>query len=143
MRSFLLSIIALFIIGTIQTQAQTDELVNTCALDIGNATYLKDFKVKLQQSNVKPAPSAKFSVVLNKGTVYKINVCNAQGYEGKAVVKLMENNTLLGTNQKTDGSFLDALGFACQKTGVYQIQISFDDGKEGAAVAILSFINKS
>ena len=143
MKRIILFLIVSFFVFSGQLLAQTDELVNVCALDIGNATYLKDFKVKLQQSSVKPAPSAKFSVVLNKGTTYKINVCNAEGYEGKAVVRLMENNNLLGTNQKPDGGFVEAIGFGCQKTGVYQIQISFNEGKEGAAVAILSFVNKN
>lgn len=120
--------------------AQSDELVNVCALGIGNATYLKDYKVKLSASSVSP-PSAKFNVILNKGTMYKITVCNAEGYAGQAVVELMENATVLGTNLKPDGTFVTAVGFQCQKTGMYSINISFKDGKEGAAVAILSYIN--
>ncbi len=120
--------------------AQSDELVNVCALGIGNATYLKDYKVKLSASSVSP-PSAKFNVILNKGTMYKITVCNAEGYAGEAVVQLMENATILGTNIKADGSFVTAIGFQCQKTGMYSINVSFKDGKEGAAVAILSYIN--
>ena len=133
--------VVLFVFSGVNSQAQDDELVNVCALNIGNATYLKDFKVKLQQSNVKPAPSAKFSVVLNKGTIYKINVCEAEGYEGRAIIKLFDGNTMLGSNLKTDGSLLKAIGAQIQKTGVYQINVSFKDGKEGAAVAILSFMN--
>jgi hypothetical protein len=120
--------------------AQSDELVNVCALGIGNATYLKDYKVKLSASSVSP-PSAKFNVILNKGTMYKITVCNAEGYAGEAVVQLMENASILGTNIKTDGSFVTAIGFQCQKTGMYSINVFFKDGKEGAAVAILSYIN--
>ena len=133
--------LALFSLSFLQVQAQSEELVNVCALNIGNATYLKDFKVKLQQSNVKPAPSTKFPVVLNKGTIYKINVCEADGYEGRAVIKLFDGAKLMGTNLKSDGSLLTAIGAQIQKTGVYHINISFKDGKEGAAVAILSFMN--
>lgn len=133
-------ILTLFFVNT-NVSAQTDELVNVCALDIGNATYLKDFKVKLQQSSVKPAPSAKFSVVLNKGTIYQFNVCDAAGYEGKAILKLIDHNKPLGSNKKSDGTLMKAFGFQCQKTGIYNIEISFKDGKQGAAVAILSFMN--
>lgn len=118
--------------------AQSDDLVNVCALGIGNATYLKDFKVKLPAG----APTAKFNVILNKGTVYKFTVCNAEGYEGKAVITLSEAATKLGTNLKPDGSFLDAVGFACQKTGMYYINCQFKDGKEGAAVVVMSYVNK-
>ena len=60
-----------------QVSAQSDDLVNVCALGIGNATYLKDYKVKLPANS----PDQKFSVILNKGTVYKFVVCNAEGYD--------------------------------------------------------------
>lgn len=124
--------------------SQSDELVNVCALDIGDATYLKDFKIKLQQGDIKPPPSAKFSVVLNKGTTYKLNVCNAEGFEGEAIIKLLDNNNLLGTNYSSSTEkFYKGIQFPCTKTGVYTINVSFKDGKEGAAVAILSFMNKN
>ena len=51
-----------------QSFAQSDDLVNVCALGIGNATYLKDFKVKLPANSTTPT---KFSVILNKGNMYK------------------------------------------------------------------------
>lgn len=141
MKKLIKILLALFIVFQINhVFAQSDELVNVCALGIGNATYLKDYKVKLSASSVSP-PSAKFNVILNKGTMYKITVCNAEGYAGEAVVQLMENATTLGTNLKSDGSFLSAIGFQCQKTGMYSINLSFKDGKEGAAVAILSYVN--
>ena len=130
----------LFGLQVSQLVAQSDELVNVCALGIGNATYLKDYKVKLSGSSVSP-PSAKFNVILNKGTMYKLTACNAEGYAGEAVVELMENATSLGTNLKSDGTFVKAVGFQCQKTGMYSINVSFKDGKEGAAVVILSYIN--
>ncbi len=132
--------ILLLVLNVNKLFAQSDELVNVCALGIGNATYLKDYKVKLPASSVSP-PSAKFNVILNKGTMYKITVCNAEGYEGQAVVQLLENADLLGTNIKSDGTFVSAVGFACNKTGMYNITVYFKDGKEGAAVAILSYIN--
>ncbi len=125
-------------VGT--AMGQSDELVNVCALGIGNATYLKDFKFKLPSSSVSP-PSTKFNVIMNKGTMYKITACNAEGFAGEAVVKLMENATVLGSNMKSDGTFIKAIGFQCNKTGMYSINVSFKGGKEGAAVAILSYIN--
>lgn len=141
MKRFLNIFIVLFVLfGFNKAKAQSDELVNVCALGIGNATYLKDYKVKLSASSVSP-PSAKFNVILNKGTMYKITACNAESYAGEAVVSLTEGNAVLGTNLKADGAFVKAIGFQCNKTGMYSISISFKDGKEGAAVAILSYIN--
>ncbi len=132
--------VLLFLSSIGNTYAQSDELVNVCALGIGNATYLKDYKVKLSASSVSP-PTAKFNVILNKGTLYKFTVCNAEGYSGEAVLTLRENVKVLGSNLKADGSFLTGLGFQCNKTGMYSINISFKGGKAGAAVAILSYVN--
>lgn len=141
MKKFLITIfVVLFGFHVNQIFAQSDELVNVCALGIGNATYLKDYKVKLSSSSVSP-PSAKFNVIMNKGTMYKLTACNAQGYPGEAVIQLKENATLLGTNLKGDGTFVKAIGFQCNKTGMYSINVLFKDGKEGAAVVILSYIN--
>lgn len=134
---------AIFVLwGVTNTYAQSDELVNVCALGVGkNATYMKDFKVKLSGASGVEPPSAKFNIIMNKGTVYKLTVCNAEGYAGEAVVTLKENAKVLGSNLKPDGSFVEAVGFQCTKTGMYSINISFKGGKEGAAVAILSYIN--
>lgn len=119
--------------------AQSDDLVNVCALGIGNnATYLKDFKVKLP-ANSTPQ---KFSVILNKGNLYKFVVCNAEGYEGKAVIQLAEANNVLVSNLKPDGTFAEAVGFSCSKTGMYNILCSFKNAKEGAAVVIMSYVTK-
>lgn len=120
---------------------QSEELVNNCALNIGNATYLKDFKVKLQQSSVKPPPTSKYPVLCNKGSIYKFNTCNAAGYEGKAIVELYEHSKLLTTNVQK-GEIKKAVGFFCQKGGVYMLKVHFKDGKEGAAVVVMSFMNK-
>lgn len=127
---------------SISAFSQSDELVNTCALNIGNATYMKDFKVKLQQSSVKPPPSSKFSILMNKGTIYKLNTCNADGYPGKAIVELYDGAKKITANLQPDGTIKDAVGFFCQKSGVYKIQVYFKDGQEGAAVVILSFMQK-
>ncbi|MBO7145295.1 MAG: hypothetical protein J6W13_10775 [Salinivirgaceae bacterium] len=119
-----------------QVSAQSDDLVNVCALGIGNATYLKDYKVKLPANS----PDQKFSVILNKGTVYKFVVCNAEGYEGKAVIQLTEANNPLVSNLKSDGTFAEAVGFSCSKTGMYNIMCGFKNKKEGAAVIIMSYV---
>jgi hypothetical protein len=141
MKKLIVTIFAiLFGFQVSQTFAQSDELVNVCALGIGNATYLKDYKFKIPASSVSP-PILKFNVILNKGTMYKLTGCNAEGYPGEVVIELRENATLLGSNIKADGTFLNAVGFQCQKTGMYSINVLFKDGKEGAAVVILSYIN--
>ncbi len=140
MKKLVILIVLGIFFGLNYTHAQSDDLVNSCALNIGNATYLKDFKYKMPQSAIKPPPSTKNSVVLNKGTIYKFSACNADGYEGKLVFELYDGDTKLITNLKPDGTLTDAAGFSCMKTGVYSLNAYFLDGKEGAAVLIMSYI---
>ena len=140
MKQILILFIGLFFAFSNTLFAQSDDLVNSCALNIGNATYLKDFKYKMPQSAVKPPPSTKNKVVLNKGTVYKFSVCNADGYEGRLIVEIFDGTNKLVSNLKPDGTIDAACGFSCMKSGVYEINTYFADGKEGAAVLVMSYI---
>ena len=135
---FLLSL--WLVLATGASFAQSDDLANSCALNIGNATYLKDFKFKMPQSAVKPPPSTKNKVVLNKGTIYKFSVCNADGFEGRLIVEIYDGTTKLVSNLKPDNTIDPACGFSCMKSGVYEISAYFADGKEGAAVLVMSYI---
>ncbi|PLX12900.1 MAG: hypothetical protein C0594_01905 [Marinilabiliales bacterium] len=121
-----------------------DELVNICALDIGEATYLKDFKVRLKKAKKgKPAPVARYSVVLNKGTHYRFSVCNAQEFEGEAILQLYDNDKLIGsTFNVATGKTYKAFDFICRKSAVYHLFFSYKEGKEGCSVGILSFVTR-
>jgi len=121
-----------------------DEIVDDCASGLEDAIYLKDFKIKLDKAEKnKPAPVHRISIALNKGTSYKFSVCNAPEYEGKAVVQLYDNSRLLGsTLDLASGKMYDSFMMQCAKTGVYYIFISFQDGLEGCAATILSYIEE-
>ncbi len=144
MKKFFL-IIATVLFGLSNIMAQCgDELVDDCASDIGGATYLKDFRVQLEKAEKnKPAPVQRISVVLNSGTQYKFNVCNAPEYEGKAIVQLYDNARLLGsTLNLATGKLYDSFVLSCSKTGVYYIFVSFQEGMEGCSAAILSYVEQ-
>jgi len=121
-----------------------DELVDDCASDIGDATYLKDFRVQLEKAEKnKPAPVKRISVVLNSGTKYKFSICNAPEYEGSAIIQLYDNSRLLGsTLNLSTGKLYDNFMLSCSKTGVYYIFVSFQEGLEGCAAAILSYVEE-
>lgn len=121
-----------------------DELVDDCASDIGDATYLKDFRVKLEKAEKnKPAPVQRISIVLNKGTTYKFSICDAPEYEGKAIIQLYDTSRLLGSSlNMSTGKLFNEFKFSCTKTGSYYIFVSFQDGNEGCAAAILSYVEE-
>lgn len=121
-----------------------DELVDDCASDIGEATYLKDFKIQLEKAEKnQPVPVHRVSVVLNAGTTYKFSVCNAPEYEGAAIIQLYDSNRLLGSSLNlTNGKLMKEFMMQCSKTGVYYMFVSFQEGKEGCAAAILSYVEQ-
>lgn len=106
----------------------------------GVASYMKDFKVRLKaQEPRKQQPIAKFSVTLSKGQTYRLSVANAKDFAGQAIIQIYDNDKLQGSSffKGKDYKFFD---FVCQKTSSYVIFISFNEGKEGCAVGILSVL---
>jgi hypothetical protein len=120
------------------------ELVDICGMVAGDATYLKDFQIKLEAA--KPGeepPVARHSVVLSKNTKYRISICNSKDYSGEATVQLYDNNRLLGQNYiVATGKSYPTFDFKCTQTSVYHIFITFKEGKQGMAVALLSFVER-
>ncbi len=120
------------------------ELVGKCVLDIGNnTTYLKDYVVKLPEANSQNnIPTHKNTAILLKNTHYRLTVCNSDDSEGQGVIYLYNNGEKVASSITQSGKIYRSFDFQCNKTGSYQIWISFKDGKEGFAVGILSLVNE-
>ncbi|KPL08704.1 MAG: hypothetical protein AMS23_10400 [Bacteroides sp. SM1_62] len=128
----------------LQAQSPTD-LVEQCANEASeNATYLKDFVVKLAEA--KPGskhPIARYPLILSKNNVYRFSVCTTEQSEGKAVIRLYDSNHLIFSSYDEDTQEeFNPFNFLCRKTGIYHVFISFIDGKPGEAVGILSYVTK-
>lgn len=139
----LLTVFALMFGGFSYSQCN-DQLVNLCAMSTDGATYIKDFKARMKKAKKnEPAPVAKYSVVLNKNTVYRFNVCNATEFAGKAIIQLYDAESMLGSNYNVaTGKDYASFDFYCKKSGIYQVFMSFKGGEEGCAAGILSFVGK-
>ena len=139
-------VFALFFVSIDTTEAQpcNEQLTLNCALQIGdNATYLKEFPVKLDRKRKKkPIPQYRTSIVLNKGTHYRFTICNSSDFDdSQAVLQLYDTNRLLGSNYDLSTSkYYKSFDFMCKKSAIYQIIIQFREGKEGCAVGILSYV---
>ena len=137
----------LFVNSEIKAQCN-QKVVYKCATDNDGAIYLRDFNAKLKKSKrVGPPPVAKFSVVLNKGTHYRFNLCDPPGFEGRSVLYLYSSNKLLAsTYNKAKDKDYKQFDFICRKTATYYVFISYKEGrkeKKGCAVGILSFVGKN
>ena len=118
------------------------ERVQDCASRSGEgAIYLKEFVVSLEKSEKDQPPSMyRQSVVLRGNNIYRFNLCNEKG---KAVIRVYDNANLLlsSYDPKTQKEF-NPINFLCRKTGQYNIIITFQDGKAGEAVGIMSHVMK-
>ena len=131
----------LFFLGFSGTAfAQTeDELVEICGMVAKEATYLKDFKIRLDAGD--PPPTQRFSVILKKDIKYRFSVCNSKDFEGKVILELYDNNRLLATTYVVaTGKDYPSIDYICQKTGAYHLFFKFKEGKPGLAVGLLSMV---
>lgn len=110
--------------------------------EIGNATYLKDFRVRLEEGrNVNKPPTEEFSILLNKGTHYRFNIKSDSTCTDQVILKLYDFQKFYGSNyDQSDGTSYEFFDFFCAKTQVYYLAISFADARAGCAAAIVSFV---
>jgi hypothetical protein len=143
---YILALVALFALFNINdSKAQTgEELVNICSQMASDATYLKDFTIKLSSAPPgEDAPIHKQSILLRKNTQYRFTICSSKDYPGRAILKVYDSSKLVGSNYVVaTGKVFPSFDFKCQKTGAYHIFVEFEDGKEGLAVVMLSFVKK-
>ena len=135
-----LALLGLLAISSNSAKAQTEEeLVQICGSIAGDATYLKDFKIKLDAGD--PPPIQRFSAVLKKDVKYRFTVCNSKDYDGQVVLNLMDNNrTLASTHVAASGKDYPTIDWVCSKTGGYHLFFRFREGKEGMAVGLISMV---
>lgn len=117
--------------------ALKDEVVK----DIGKATYLKDFRVRLEPVTTSKKQKEEFSILLNKGTHYRFTVKADSACTDQIIMKLYDFTKFYGSNyDESDGMSYTSFDFFCGKTQVYYISLSFAGGKEGCAAAVVSYV---
>ena len=108
---------------------------------VGKATYLKDFRVRLEPIETAKKKKEEFSILLNKGTHYRFSVKADSACTDQIVLKLYDFTKFYGSNyDESDGMSYDYFDFFCGKTQVYYLSLSFVKGNEGCAAAVVSFI---
>ena len=143
MRRFILVLVVFT--GMLPAYSQTlDKLVDICVDRLGDATYLRDFKVELEASKPgQPNSVAKYSIVLNRNTQYRLSVCNSESSAGAAIIQLFDNKGMIGSNYvPATGKDYPYFDVQIKSTGVYHIFISFKDGLPGTAVGVLSYVKR-
>ena len=141
-----LSLLGAFALMSQPIHAQcNDDLLAKAAESLNGFMYVKDLKVYFKKTKKGRSPlSAKYSLVLNKGTKYKLISANAKEMEGKLVYKLFgPSGTMVLTNyNQQTGALYDVVDYTCRASGLYYLVVNFTDGEEGCAIALLGFQEK-
>lgn len=137
-----LSVFSLILISNNSAKAQCGmALKEVVVLEIGDATYLKDFRIRMEEGNPKKPQTKEFTILLNKGTHYRFNIQANKDCEDQAILKLFDFSRPYGSNyDPDDGTSYEAFEFFCSKTQVYYLSMSFAKAKKGCAVTVVSFI---
>jgi len=136
--------LAAFFMNSAQAQ-DVESLVQECSVAAGaDATYLKDFVVKLDAVGTDNRPPMyRQSLALRKNVTYRFSICNMEKSEGEAVLRVYDQaNMILSTWYPDSGKEYNIINFKCMKSGVYTVVISFKEGKKGEAIGILSYVSK-
>lgn len=144
MRRFIYTFMLLLVAKSFAFSQCNQKLVDFCAQKVmTDAKYIREYRARLAESDAEKPSVARFSVLLTKGSTYRFNVCSALDFEGEAVLQLFDGDEIVAStfhqNSKTN---FRAFEMQCNKTAIYNIYISFIEGKQGCAVGVLSLVNK-
>lgn len=135
----------LLIISFLQVvKSQCNEtLVKQAIQESGNeAIFLKEYKVKFKKGKAnRPARVAKYSAFLKDSTTYRFNVVNAKEFDGKVILQLFRKGEIYGSTYDFEKrEYNKSFDYKCNKTGTYQVLMSFIEGKAGCATGIMSLV---
>lgn len=133
-------ILALMVMPSVSMAQSEDELLDICGALAGpEATYLKDFKIRLDASD--PPIIQRYPVVLKKGNKYRFAIASSRDFDGVMKLELYDSNRLMATtNNPATGQDYPTIDWICNKTGAYHLFFSFKDGKAGMGVGVVSLV---
>ena len=122
-----------------QTEAQKIEL---CTKVAGGATLLSSYPVQLPAAgDGQRAPVFRNATMIRKGNKYRFTICTDEESAGEAILQVYDEGKLvLSSFIPETGKTFQNVDFDCTKSATYMIMVSFKDGREGSAVAIVSHV---
>lgn len=138
----ILSLFLLFI--TVHSYGQCgNELKREAYEKISGGTYLKDFRIRFEDSSKKSPDKEEFTIMLYKGVRYRIVIKNDDTKPGEAVIKLYDDFKIyVSSFDEASATHHNVLEFYCQKTQAYYLSGHFNDGIKGCAIIMLGNMGK-
>lgn len=118
-------------------QCDSDDFLDNCSELLDDYTFMKSFEVKTDNS----MKSVTYKSVLSRDHNYILTVCNGNTKGKKMIVNLYDRDKKLITSSyyKPKNLHVNKIGFQCTATGVYYIEVYFEDDDVGCGVTILGF----
>ena len=143
MRGVLIAIACMF---CLQIVAQcSDDIKSKCIPDLNTYTTLKTYKIALAKRKNKKmqAPDARYSLMLSKGTRYRVSGCVDEATKEKMIFSLFDNfGEVSSSYNKEMGKHYPAFEFICNKSGVYYLTFKFKNGVVGCGGASVAMRKK-
>lgn len=143
MKRYLLSISLLLFTGFLLTGQSSDPFVSKCVMNAGNdAKYLKDFRIQLGKAAQQNELRYKANMSLWKNTKYRFTMCSTEESQGQLILSIRDdaNKVVLSSYDKTTGKTYPFVDFVCNKSGIYQLNYDFTEGRQGSGVGVVSMV---
>ncbi len=120
-----------------------NELKREAYQKIKGGNYLKDFRIRFEESSKKNPDTDKFTIMLYKGVRYRFVVKNDKTKPGEAVIKLFDDYKIYASSyDDASATHHNVFEIFCQKTQAYYLSGHFKDGEKGCAIIMLGNMGK-
>lgn len=143
MKSYIITILFLFVSTLLLTGQSTDQLLSNCVMNAGNdGKYLKDFRIQLGNATTQTDLRFKANMSLWKNTKYRFSMCNTDDSKGQLILSIKDdsNNIILSSFDKKSGKTYPFVDLICNKSGIYQLNYDFINGQKGSGIGVVSMV---
>ncbi|GHM98633.1 hypothetical protein WSM22_01230 [Cytophagales bacterium WSM2-2] len=120
----------------VSSQCNPDAFATECIPKLTGFNFLKSYKID-GEGGAKD--KVEYSYVFTKGTQYMINLCAGGAATDGIVVTLFDSGRNKVITNKINGQFLGTISYACNATGIYYIQYTFDGSANKCGGSALGF----
>ena len=109
---------------------------------IDTHTYIKDFQIKLKEvKTARDKDQITMPIMLSKGNKYRFVLNDAKEFQGRLIFELYSDRGArkLQNYIKEIDKFYDVVEFDCHTSGMYFLNLTFKDKKEGCGVLAYGF----
>jgi len=132
--AFLLSISTLFSSVKLNAQCVTDNMLNSCAVKLGDYNFIHFFSAKKREIE-----NSEYYYIFSKESEYKLIACDEELEEGKVIMTVYDrdHNQVASNYDESGGRYKSELILSCSATGLYYIKVKMRDSSSKCGLCII------